>query len=361
MPATVTATCAVSQPPAGQAGHQECLDATLVLLRPGTQCRRHREARTPPGRSSDGDGVEPVDETASALDEHVLGGGRVADESRRRRPRSIRRRARGAPCRRSTRRPSRAAAATPDPSGAGQNGVGPVGPRARGPQAGPEVADAEQAVRRQRWRPRPARAAAAPATSAARSTGAWPGTNRSVTATTARGCRRRRSPAGRRTTPITEPAMPYMLRVVDVSWAATRAVAGEDPAAQRQPDPDGDRVRRGQREGHQAHGHQRAEHDVGEQGVGERGGQGRVPADGGRPDQLVTPALLLGAGVPADQEHAHQPGHDRAERRGLPRHLAADGVERAGGACHRDERGVALPCCWRPCRTPPGSCTAPSR
>ena len=35
------------------------------------------------------------------------------------------------------------------------------------------------------------------------------------------------------------------------------------------------------------------------------------------------------------------PAHDRAERRGLPGHLAADGVERAGRAGHRDERGVA--------------------
>ena len=44
----------------------------------------------------------------------------------------------------------------------------------------------------------------------------------------------------------------------------------------------------------------------------------RVAADRRGPDQLVAAALLLGAGVPADQEHAHQAGDDRAERRRLP-------------------------------------------
>ena len=79
----------------------------------------------------------------------------------------------------------------------------------------------------------------------------------------------------------------------------------------------------------------RAEDD--DQGRGRRG----PTAQGAGAQQLVAPRLLLGAGVPADQQHAHQPGQDGSEGAGLPGHLATGGVQGPRRAGHRDERGVA--------------------
>ena len=214
------------------------------------------------------------------------------------------------------------------------------------PQAGAEVAAPNSGVRRAAV----ATAASASSSSAGHQRSPEYGCMRLVPAdrrepATARGCRRRRRPAGRRTRRSRRRRCRTCSGCVEVSWAATRAVAGEDPAAQRQPD--------ARRRSSPATASGKATRltatsapstTLASRASTQGGGQRRVPADGGGAHQLVAAALLLGAGVPADQEHAHQPGHDRAERRGLPRHLAADGVERAGRAGHRDEGGVALPC-----------------
>ncbi len=56
-----------------------------------------------------------------------------------------------------------------------------------------------------------------------------------------------------------------------------------------------------------------------------RHGCGMAP-DGGRPDQVLAPALFLGACVPHDEEDAHQGDSDRCEREQLVGRHRAEGV-----------------------------------
>ena len=137
---------------------------------------------------------------------------------------------------------------------------------------------------------------------------------------------------------------------------------GEDPAAQRQPDADGDRVRR------RPSGNVTRLTATSAPSTSWPAWHRRAPRsadacrlDGGRPEQLLAPALLLGARVPADQEHAHQPGTIAPNAEACHITCPPMVLSVAGRAGHRDECGVARPCSRRPCRTPPGSCTAPSR
>ena len=125
---------------------------------------------------------------------------------------------------------------------------------------------------------------------------------------------------------MTTPAMPYAERVLVVSCAAISAVPVKTQPHRVSPTPERERVGGRQAVGDQAGGDQGAEHQVGEQRDEHRSRRRGVPADRRGPEQLVAAGLLLAAGVPADDEHAHQPDEDRAERRRLPRDLAADGV-----------------------------------
>ena len=60
------------------------------------------------------------------------------------------------------------------------------------------------------------------------------------------------------------------------------------------------------------------------------------------PYQLGPARLLVGPGVPADQEHAHEPHDDVAEAADLEHDLAAHGVDAVGGAVEGDDGGVVV-------------------
>ena len=151
------------------------------------------------------------------------------------------------------------------------------------------------------------------------------------------------SPTARRTydAAITAPVMPYIARVLSVSCAATRATAPKTRPASAAASPRFTDPGDGETVADQAGRDESAEQDVRDNDDQCGGDERRVAPDRPGADELVPAALLLGAGVPADEEHAHQPGEDRAERRGLPGDLSAERVERPRGSGHGDERGVA--------------------
>ena len=135
--------------------------------------------------------------------------------------------------------------------------------------------------------------------------------------------------------------VPYAARVLSNTCAATAVSAAkvmptpasrgaeQKRAGDRQPGPGGRRE------------HQQSHRQVGQTGQRERRGQRGPPADPGGAEQFGPPGLLVGAGVPADQEHVHQRDHDRHEREDLEDDLAADGLQQPGRPAHRDDRRVA--------------------
>ncbi len=132
-------------------------------------------------------------------------------------------------------------------------------------------------------------------------------------------------PRSTKLAPSTAMAIPRAARGDPLSWAVTAATAAkaspQPPAATRVGGRAGHGHAEHDRDGGQQHGHDQAGRRRDAQGGGQRG----MPADGGRAGQLQPARLLVGPGVPDDQEDAHQrraqravgqvpPGDQRAQR-----------------------------------------------
>ena len=110
-----------------------------------------------------------------------------------------------------------------------------------------------------------------------------------------------------------------------------------EPAHRRAVD---DRALGGEVLAHEREGDQRAEHGEGHGRDHEHGGDRGVATEHGGAQQLGPAVLLVGPGVAADEEHAHQ-GHDRvAEGAHVEHDLAAERVEAVVRALEGEEGGV---------------------
>ena len=117
---------------------------------------------------------------------------------------------------------------------------------------------------------------------------------------------------------------------------------GEEGATQREADTHRDRVCPGQPVGHEAEPGDSPDDDGRQERCDPGGGQRRTPTDGSGSHELFAALLLLGTGVAAHEEHAHQADGDRTEGCGLPHDLSPGGVECSGRPGHGDEGRVAL-------------------
>jgi hypothetical protein len=90
---------------------------------------------------------------------------------------------------------------------------------------------------------------------------------------------------------------------------------------------------------------ERSDEAVRHRGDDQHGGDGRVAAHDGSPDEFGAAILLVGPSVATDQEHPHQRHCDVAEAADLEHHLAAVGVDRVGRAVEGDDSSVAVHWC----------------
>nr|WP_257018999.1 hypothetical protein [Streptomyces sp. TLI_235] len=116
--------------------------------------------------------------------------------------------------------------------------------------------------------------------------------------------------------------------------------AGEEQAAAAEGESEGEGAGRGLAGGGETAGDQGREQQVGGGGGEQRGGERSAPADRAGADQFEPAVLLLGAGVPDDQQGAHQSGEDGAEDGHPPGRQPADGGRVVQRAVQGAQRGV---------------------